>query len=219
MPACPAGHESGATDWCDVCGAPMSAPAAPSATPAAAPSAAPAAAPAPSVSTCVVCGAERDGRFCESCGHDSALPAPAPVPAPVADSAVWVAVVRADKAWFDEVRGREGPDAAALQFPAYCPERRFTLDGEQMSIGRLSRSRGIVPDIDLSGPPLDPGVSALHAVLVRGPAGWQVVDLDSTNGTVVGGRMITPNTPVGVADGDVIKVGAWTTISLSSRGG
>jgi pSer/pThr/pTyr-binding forkhead associated (FHA) protein len=42
------------------------------------------------------------------------------------------------------------------------------------------------------------------------------VDLDSTNGTVVGDRPdpIPPNTPVRLADGDVVKVGAWTTITL-----
>jgi len=125
--------------------------------------------------------------------------------------------VRADRAWFDEVVRRDGPDAATLRFPAFSTERRFVLDRPQLSIGRRSRSRGIEPDIDLSAHPVDPGVSALHALLVRrGDGGWDVVDLDSTNGTVVGDGTdpIAPNAPVPLADGDVVKVGAWTTITL-----
>ena len=69
-------------------------------------------------------------------------------------------------AWFAEVAAGEGPDTASLPFPQYCPERRFGLAGAQMTIGRRSRSRGVDPEIDLSGPPLDPGVSTLHAMLL-----------------------------------------------------
>jgi pSer/pThr/pTyr-binding forkhead associated (FHA) protein len=130
-------------------------------------------------------------------------------------------VVRADRAWFEEVLRRNGPDSAGLQFPAFSTERRFVLDRPQLAIGRRSRSRGIEPEIDLSAPPVDPGVSALHALLVGRPdGGWDVVDLDSTNGTVVGDRPdpIPPNTPVRLADGDVVKVGAWTTITLVAPG-
>jgi hypothetical protein len=188
------------------------------------------------------CGAARVGRFCEVCGYDSALGPPpedaADAPAPPtaqlqapqpqtsqpqtsqpqeAQAGEWTAVVRADRAWFEEVVRRNGPDAATLQFPAFSTERRFVLDGPQLAIGRRSRSRGIEPEIDLSAAPLDPGVSALHALLVgRADGGWNVVDLDSTNGTVVGDGPdpIPPNTPVPLADGDVVKVGAWTTITL-----
>jgi pSer/pThr/pTyr-binding forkhead associated (FHA) protein len=104
-----------------------------------------------------------------------------------------------------------------LQFPAFSTERRFALDGPQLSIGRRSRSQGIEPEIDLSAHPVDPGVSSLHALLVRrADGGWDVVDLDSTNGTVVGDGPdpIPPNTPVPLVDGAVVKVGAWTTITL-----
>ncbi|GAA0906177.1 hypothetical protein GCM10009559_74500 [Pseudonocardia zijingensis] len=136
-------------------------------------------------------------------------------PAPAGGT--WTVVVRADRAWFEEVVRRDGPDAAALQFPAFSTERRFALDRPQLALGRRSRSRGIEPEIDLSAPPVDPGVSALHALFVRrDDGGWDVVDLDSTNGTVVGAGPdpIPPNTPVPLADGDVVKVGAWTTLTL-----
>jgi hypothetical protein len=126
-------------------------------------------------------------------------------------------VVRADRAWFEEVRRRDGPDAAAVDFPRYCPDRRFELAGDQVAIGRRSRSRGTAPEIDLSGPPLDPGVSAQHALLLARPdGGWELVDLDSTNGTSIGDRTepIPPHTPVPLADGDRIRLGAWTTITV-----
>lgn len=218
MNPCTADHATAAGEYCDVCGLRVRG--------------GPADQPAPTVTAehCARCGAVRDGRFCEVCGYDSAL-GPPPEPAsgvPAADvpetpdaprprGGAWTAVVRADRAWFEEVLRRDGPDAGTLQFPAFSTERRFVLDGPQLAIGRRSRSRGIEPEIDLSAPPVDPGVSALHALLVhRDDGGWDVVDLDSTNGTIVGDRSapIPPNTPVRLADGDVVKVGAWTTITL-----
>ena len=209
------GANSRATDFCDSCGAVLGAP-----TPAAAPvAAAPA---APGAEECAACGAVRYGRFCEECGHDATQPvterAPAPPPAPAEPPpATWTAVVTADRAWFDEVRARNGPDAGSLEFPQFCPERRYRLAGQQLTIGRRSRTRGVEPEIDLTGPPLDPGVSTLHAMLVPAPdTGWQVVDLSSTNGTTVGdgNPLLPPNTPRRLADGDRIKIGAWTIITV-----
>lgn len=207
---CVEGHQSAATDYCDVCGMAL-APAAPQ------PTVVLPAAPA-SATTCANCGAARDGRFCEECGHDATTPAPIPAPRQATPEvpAGWSAVVRADLTWFEEVRRREGPDAAALEFPRYYPELRFELAGTQLAIGRRSRSRGTDPDIDLSGPQLDPGVSAQHALLLAAPDGWQLVDLGSTNGTSVNDApsTIRAHTPVPLSDGDRIHLGAWTTITI-----
>lgn len=134
-----------------------------------------------------------------------------------AAAVTWTAVVTADRAYFDAVVAREGPDAAAMTFPPYCPERRIPLVGREVRIGRRSRSRGVTPEIDLAGPPEDPGVSHLHAVLLAQPdGGWAVVDVGSTNGTTVNGGAdpIASNVPVPLADGDRVHVGAWTTITL-----
>jgi len=227
-PPCTEDHSTAAGEYCDVCGLRLRGAQAGAAPP-----------PAPA-ERCPSCGAAREGRFCEVCGYDSAVGPPPEPPAssvdvPADDEAgvaaavaetpaprpprggAWTAVVRADRAWFEEVLRRNGPDAGSLQFPAFSTERRFVLDGPQLAIGRRSRSRGVEPEIDLSAPPMDPGVSALHALFVSRPdGGWDVVDLDSTNGTVVGDRPdpIPPNTPVPLADGDVVKVGAWTTITV-----
>jgi hypothetical protein len=222
MPICPTGHDSTTADYCDECGTPIVG-AATGGDPAAT---AGLGTVTPAEQRCAACGEVRDGRFCEVCGHDAerpvpADPQPAPQPAPAADAtATWTAVVRADRDWFDQVRARGGTGAAALEFPPYCPERRFVLSGQQLTIGRRSRSRGVVPEIDLTGPPLDPGVSTLHALLLaRSDGGWELVDLESTNGTVVGDATepIAPNHPVPLASGDRIKIGAWTTIIVTAE--
>ena len=55
----------------------------------------------------------------------------------------------------------------------------------------ISPKSGIDPEIDLSVPPADPGVSRLHAVLLKAPDGtWSVIDPGSANGTVVNGTEI-----------------------------
>jgi pSer/pThr/pTyr-binding forkhead associated (FHA) protein len=126
-------------------------------------------------------------------------------------------VVRTDRTWFEEVRRQQGADFAALEFPRYAPERSFALSGQQMAIGRRSRTRGTAPDIDLAG--LDPGVSATHALLVARPeGGWNLVDLSSTNGTTlaVEDGPIRPHAPVPLPDGAVIHLGAWTTIAVTT---
>jgi hypothetical protein len=187
---------------------------------------------------CPECSAARTGRFCEVCGHDflAVGPDPAgeagpatPVPsgeagpstsAPAGEAGAptgWRVVVSADRAYYDRMRAAADPGAEDVPFPAFCPERRFALLSPQVLIGRQSRSRGIEPDIDLTGPPADPAVSHAHAILVTQPGGgWAVVDLGSANGTYVndGATAIQENVPVPVADGDRIHVGAWSTLTL-----
>jgi pSer/pThr/pTyr-binding forkhead associated (FHA) protein len=125
-------------------------------------------------------------------------------------------VVTADRAYYDSVRAAGGPDADAISFPAYCPERRFLLSGAEVRVGRRSVSRGIDPEIDLTGPPADPGVSRLHMVLVGAPDGtWSAVDPGSENGTMVNGKEIPQGEAVPLHDGDRIHLGAWTALTIT----
>ena len=127
----------------------------------------------------------------------------------------WSAVVSADRAYYDAVQAVGGPDAGDIAFPAYVPQRRFRLTGDEVRIGRHSASSGIDPEIDLSFPPADPGVSRLHAVLLRSTDGsYSVVDPGSANGTAVNGIEIPQGKAVPLTDGDRIHLGAWTELRV-----
>lgn len=240
MPVCPSGHTSEATDYCDVCGDLMDgAQRAEFAQPSnRAPAAsAPSAEPEPGgEALCPHCGTPRSGRFCEVDGYDfetgtlhtaelSAARAARSRPlvpsqrrsSPRLTPPGPSALIVADRAYFESVVAGMGPGAGELSFPPYCPERRVPLIGDQVRIGRRSTSRAILPEIDLSAPPEDPGVSHLHAVLLAQPDGtWNLIDPGSTNGTTVNGgtEPIEVNKPRPMAHGDRIHVGAWTTITL-----
>jgi hypothetical protein len=243
---CPKGHASVATDYCDECGTPINATPSPSpAAPAPAASTVDASGPA---GPCPECGTARTDRFCEVCGHDflaepalgsaagpvvadAAAPSAAngatasgsgaalstPLAAPAA-AATWRVLVSADRAYYDRMRASADPDAPEVAFPAYCPQRRFVLAGSEVLIGRLSRSRGIEPGIDLTGPPEDAAVSHMHALLVATPGGWNIVDLDSANGTYLNdaAEQLAPNQPVALSDGDQVHVGGWTTLTITT---
>jgi pSer/pThr/pTyr-binding forkhead associated (FHA) protein len=144
----------------------------------------------------------------------------------------WFARVHADRDHYELVRARAAPsgDPAPLpSFPAEPVEFEVTLQGEEIRIGRrgvpdddpqASSPDDDVPGIDLTGPPRDPGVSHLHAVLLAvGPDRWVVLDAGSTNGTSVNyaAERLTPGTAVPLESGDSIHVGAWTTITVARR--
>lgn len=202
MAICAEGHTSTAEDYCDVCGAPIGSPSAPAAS-----------AP-PETKVCPACGASISGRFCETCGHDSALPAPAtPVQAPV----TWTAVVRADREFYDRVVARGGPDS--VDFPQFFPERRITLQRDAALIGRHNRDQGVTPEIDLGLQPADRGVSTQHAVPRIRDSGPTITDLGSTNGTSLNDSedLLANGVETPLSDGDRIHVGAWTTIRIEKQ--
>lgn len=227
MLTCPDGHQTAATDYCDVCGASLA-------------GGAEAAEPEPAAQ-CPACGAAITGRFCEVCGHDSALPSPAraaetviahpdqgsaaavvgPGAEPAAGQPVWTATVAADREFYERVLARKGPDAERVEFPDYYRERRITLRGTDFLIGKRSVSQGVEPDIDLGIAPVDIGVSRSHArIHVDGDA-LTVTDLGSTNGTSLNGTddLIPPHAAVPLHSGDRIHVGGWTTITVTAEPG
>jgi len=241
MNVCPAGHQSAADDYCDVCGLPIGEPPAGSVgtepegvgTAAAPPPAAPEAA---ADAVCPNCTAVNppNALFCEACGYDfttgsmprpldpPAAPEPAaapsrpdeePAPAPVAPAidAGWVAEVWIDPDWYAGQDSADPLPSAGL--PAVVP-----LKARSLLVGRASRSRGIFPDIDLSS---DSGISRRHCQLTTDGRRWWVEDLGSSNGTYVGDATgPLPTTPLVQGQrreldaDDRIYLGAWTRLVI-----
>jgi hypothetical protein len=207
---CPNGHSSATADYCDQCGAPIGAIATPQ-QPTVELSVLDETDTSPSQmrEPCPVCGAPRpdDDRYCEECGHDFLAPPPA--------ASAWEAVVSADRSQFERLA------TDGIAFPVNYRERRFALDGAEMRIGRRRGQPGeSTPEIDLTGAPEDPGISRLHAVLMRRPdGGYAIRDLGSTNGTTVNDdpAPLGQDTSVPLSDGDRVRIGAWTTLTVRSR--
>jgi pSer/pThr/pTyr-binding forkhead associated (FHA) protein len=78
-----------------------------------------------------------------------------------------------------------------------APVRRCALDKDAVRIGR--------EDCDLTLPSLQ--VSRLHAEVRRTIAGHEIVDINSTNGTFVGGHKVDDSQLLRV--GDVIQLGPF----------
>lgn len=141
----------------------------------------------------------------------------------------WVATVWADRDYHDLVRSRRLPGAAGDEAVDFPPDHRsweVPLRGDEVRIGRRGQDpptgdrATLVPEIDLAGPPRDPGVSHLHAVLLALPDGrWVVIDVGSTNGTTVNYAEdpLVPDAPRPVRSGDRLHLGAWTTITVHRR--
>lgn len=220
--ACPKGHQSSTEDFCDVCGAKISAAvSAPLvSSPATIPAASPVAAPS-GAEICPVCGTPRTGnwRFCEDCGYDHTtgkMPTLEPARPAAGVTGQWTATVAPDRTYF-EANATEG-----VEFPADASSRTVDLPPPQVRIGRKSRSKGTNPELDLSAEPADPGVSHNHALLTLGIDGvWLVSDLGSTNGTYLNDepKPLSAGQSRPLADGDRIHVGVWTTITLHAPAG
>jgi pSer/pThr/pTyr-binding forkhead associated (FHA) protein len=128
----------------------------------------------------------------------------------------WTAVVTADRDYYERIQPVYEQDSTQMEFPDGYQEHRISLTGGELLIGRRSDSRRIYPDIDLIGPPRDPGIHRKHAKLISAPDGtWTVVDLGNENGITVNGRDVPPGDSVPLRPGDSIHLGAWTRITIT----
>jgi hypothetical protein len=157
---------------------------------------------------CPLCNEPRraDDRYCENDGYDFENATPV--------EWTWRVTVASDRARFDALH----PDD--LEFPSDAPTLTLPLDAESVTVGRRSPSRGIEPDIDLGAEYDDPGVSRQHLRFDRMADGsYAVIDCGSANGTTVNDRLsrIPTDTPVQLAGGDRVHLGAWTTITIERQ--
>jgi hypothetical protein len=94
-----------------------------------------------------------------------------------------------------------------LEFVGYG-ERVDIRPNQRTVFGRTDNSTTSVPDVDLTPfGAFDKGVSRIHAALIRQDATLTLLDLGSSNGTLINGRRILPDQPRVVQDGDEITFG------------
>jgi hypothetical protein len=231
---CPDGHDSVRGDFCDVCGTRMGGtsglnfgvrgPFAPLVSSSSSSSSAPAgprtwSPPEPvSLDESELC--DLLASLFEPAPPAAAAPPPSPsapptVPMPSFTPVTWSVQVAADRVYYDRMKALRSLADREVTFPAHVSERRIPLTGKQMRIGRRSAARDFDPEIDTAGPPADPGISRLHAVLIAAPDGtWAVIDPGSANGTHLNGRKIAVGDLITLQEGDRINLGAWTAITV-----
>ena len=75
-------------------------------------------------------------------------------------------------------------------------------------VGRADAGKGVNPDVDL-GPygGKSAGISRQHAVLMPTDEGLSLIDLDSTNGTVLNGERLKPGHRYRIRSGDRVEFG------------
>lgn len=141
--------------------------------------------------------------------------APPTKPMPKFTPVTWAVLVGSDRLYYEKMKAARGFQGPYIPFPADAAERQIPLTGSQMRIGRRSAARDLEPEIDLAGPPPDPGISRLHAILIAASDGtWAVLDPGSANGTLLNGHQITIGELVPLRQGDRIYLGAWTVITV-----
>jgi hypothetical protein len=163
--------------------------------------------PGAGTTACPTCKTPRPAgdRYCETCGHD--------FEAAAAAEPAWELVIEADRDYYARFA------AAELVFPHELPPERMPVDATELRIGRFVSSPNGAEAPQITGAAKDPGLSRSHAVLRRRRDGaYAIEDLGSTNGTEVNGRPIPAGEPVTLGDGDRVHIGAWTGITIRSRG-
>ncbi|HYV36281.1 MAG TPA: SpoIIE family protein phosphatase [Gemmataceae bacterium] len=85
----------------------------------------------------------------------------------------------------------QGPDAG----------REYSLDGDTTVLGRQ-------PDCNICL--LVKAVSRQHAQILKTPAGYQIEDLDSSNGTYLNGTRLTAHQRVAIGERDFVTIGPYT---------
>jgi hypothetical protein len=95
---------------------------------------------------------------------------------------------------------------------AYESEFELVLKDAHTLIGRTSQKRNLHPEIACDW---DGAVSHRHANIELDTDGQAfLVDLGSTNGTMVNGKLISANTRIELKDGDRISLGSKTALMV-----
>jgi pSer/pThr/pTyr-binding forkhead associated (FHA) protein len=91
---------------------------------------------------------------------------------------------------------------------------------DNYTLGRSIEGQAVIPDVDLDKyEAYDAGISRMHAELRLAEDGVYVVDLDSSNGTLINGKRLTAQEPEPINHGDILQLGRLRLQIISqSRG-
>jgi pSer/pThr/pTyr-binding forkhead associated (FHA) protein len=79
---------------------------------------------------------------------------------------------------------------------------------DNYTLGRSISGQAVIPDVDLNKyEAYDAGISRMHAEVRIAEDGVYVVDLESSNGTIVNGKRIPAQEPEPINHGDVLQLG------------
>jgi ABC-type multidrug transport system ATPase subunit len=166
-----------------------------------------------SATTCIHCGAplNRPGaKFCAKCGkaqdtkplQPTIVDTPAPAPQPVAQAPTILdtpaALPAAPAMQRSDAKGPSQPAAPALVIQDEGQTREVPLGGQPLTLGRAPTN-----DIVLTSR----FVSGRHARIEPDGRAHRIVDVGSTNGVLSGGKRLPANSPLPLADGDVLRIG------------
>lgn len=161
-----------------------------------------------SSSACGVCGtlAEAGTRFCIHCGHP--FPNPIGLRCPACHSINLLGEA------FCEVCGTPLPvtpylviTETGLRLPIFSGTPLPSGDQLSAVMGRSDALSGVFPEIDLSPYGADAaGTSRHHARLTRKDDQYWLEDLNSVNLTYLNDQRLTPDRPVRLKDGDLIRL-------------
>jgi hypothetical protein len=83
-------------------------------------------------------------------------------------------------------------------------------NGEEFTLGRISGSQPILPDIDLTPyKAYEGGVSRLHATIKIDRDNVTITDLGSANGTRINSKKIAAHQPYALKDEDILSLGKF----------
>jgi len=86
---------------------------------------------------------------------------------------------------------------------------RYTITKDVITLGRPDSDTGNYPDVEIE---MDEGVSRKHAEIRRRGSRYCLIDLGSTNGTLLNGRAVIALTESELTHGDRIRIGEMTEI-------
>jgi hypothetical protein len=180
---------------------------------------------------------DANAQFCENCGHKldepiagispkSEVTIPAISVELAAESHSPVATESgpsdprsgepAGAAWRVECRVFKDTAEESTPHATYESSTEIILKAGVTQIGRTSQKRNLHPEIACDW---DDAVSHRHAKIELAPDGNAfLVDLGSTNGTMLNGALVSANTPIKLKDGDRISLGGKTALIIHRPG-